>query len=1061
MDITPELGAGTASGITVIDGTDANVLVACNRSGDIYRSEDRGDDWTHQNIAASFNAIHSRGSKLIAVGAAGAVWKSSNQGVTWVAGDSFSAVALNAVWMTSGSVAYACGAAGTILKTTTSGLTWTALTTGVATNLTGIHFFNKRYGFAVGASGTVIQTSDAGASWAPISGITDDVDCVLMLDVRELDFNGFTDCSANPNYPAGVVGDDYYVTVAGRIGGAAGKVVEIGDVYRCTVINAGGTEAAVGASWQRILRSTVGDVVMFSRNGITTRRWLWDGVTLKDQAAGPEVATGRLSMCGIICNEGSEKYVTQADGCVAAPYGLTGDYNVYFFGSNGPITDTTNTAQHQNRSGDLSGYTVSTKSWGDASISATLTTVSDQGYQRPCIKAELTWTHGSDTPTSQPTPATSPATGYLPTAGAWVICELNGGPQVTLNPGEWFEGAYLTTSAKRIAIGPHTTTLVSVISSVGGTISGGTWTITVNGETTPELQWDASIQDVEDALSALSTVDGNVSVTGLDITATNNTCKFAFNWTDSVVRTVTVYRNLLTGTTTTHSITNTFNHNYTLIPIVIRDGVVYGPYYLSRSGFTRANDRVDPCWQYLGTGPDCSYASETQTLGTYNHLIHSKYREFLEAPTAWPSGADLSKCMEYCRPEDFFGEWEDATIQRVIPVFHNENGTPVTALEADDWVPTTLDFSEGEFTVGWAIGVMSDLAGSWSMELLIDNICLSWSVREPIPECGGTLICDEPMSVSVPAWLQANMEHDPFSGNCSSSESYFGANWRIEDGWLVTDHVNDTPTTSIPIDDFVGVAPYYWRERIYAGGSLRKHDLFTRQQTEDFCLTVECELQRIHEEDATILPEDVPNHSSHGTSLDLNLRRPEEDFGIFIGGLCKFGVHRNAHIYGQSTDNHVCGRSWYYLTVDGRVETHGALIDACGPPGHGTYECIDIDEIGYHAVPFAGMRVSTRVWNSPTERTVPLKNDILRLEVTWAGLEPTVFDCYAYLRYNVRAYLNNQLQTRMTGFTSNGNQFPVNIGDPRQTAWWEQENSFGVYAHRGGKFRNFKAWLRT
>jgi hypothetical protein len=64
-----------------------------------------------------------------------------------------------------------------------------------------------------------------------------------------LDLKGSTDCSANPNYPAGVVGDTYYVTVAGKIGGASGKSVDVGDVYVASANNAGGAEASVGTSW--------------------------------------------------------------------------------------------------------------------------------------------------------------------------------------------------------------------------------------------------------------------------------------------------------------------------------------------------------------------------------------------------------------------------------------------------------------------------------------------------------------------------------------------------------------------------------------------------------------------------------------------------------------------------------------------------------------------------------------------------------------------------------------------------------------------------------------------
>ena len=64
-----------------------------------------------------------------------------------------------------------------------------------------------------------------------------------------LEFKGSTDCSANPNYPAAAVGDAYVVSVAGKIGGASGKSVDVGDVYVAKNLNSGGTEASVGADW--------------------------------------------------------------------------------------------------------------------------------------------------------------------------------------------------------------------------------------------------------------------------------------------------------------------------------------------------------------------------------------------------------------------------------------------------------------------------------------------------------------------------------------------------------------------------------------------------------------------------------------------------------------------------------------------------------------------------------------------------------------------------------------------------------------------------------------------
>jgi hypothetical protein len=64
-----------------------------------------------------------------------------------------------------------------------------------------------------------------------------------------LELKGNIDASTNPNYPAGSTGDLYYATVAGKVGGASGKSVDIGDAVVCKADNAGGTEASVGTSW--------------------------------------------------------------------------------------------------------------------------------------------------------------------------------------------------------------------------------------------------------------------------------------------------------------------------------------------------------------------------------------------------------------------------------------------------------------------------------------------------------------------------------------------------------------------------------------------------------------------------------------------------------------------------------------------------------------------------------------------------------------------------------------------------------------------------------------------
>lgn len=82
-----------------------------------------------------------------------------------------------------------------------------------------------------------------------------------------LDFKSTVNCSGNPNYPAALKGDAYVVSVAGKIGGASGTSVDVGDWYICEADNAGGTEASVGASWGHIEHSLVG--ALLSANNLS------------------------------------------------------------------------------------------------------------------------------------------------------------------------------------------------------------------------------------------------------------------------------------------------------------------------------------------------------------------------------------------------------------------------------------------------------------------------------------------------------------------------------------------------------------------------------------------------------------------------------------------------------------------------------------------------------------------------------------------------------------------------------------------------------------------------
>lgn len=75
-------------------------------------------------------------------------------------------------------------------------------------------------------------------------------------------FKGVIDASTNPNYPASNRGDTYRISVAGKIGGAAGPNVEAGDILiALTDGTAAGTHAAVGANWNIVQANADGLVI--------------------------------------------------------------------------------------------------------------------------------------------------------------------------------------------------------------------------------------------------------------------------------------------------------------------------------------------------------------------------------------------------------------------------------------------------------------------------------------------------------------------------------------------------------------------------------------------------------------------------------------------------------------------------------------------------------------------------------------------------------------------------------------------------------------------------------
>jgi len=106
-------------------------------------------------------------------------------------------------------------------------------------------------------------------------------------------FKGVIDCSSNPNYPAADAGHTYRVSAAGKIGGASGPAVEIGDMLICVSDGAeAGTHASVGPNWT-IVQANIDGAVTGPVSAASNNFAAFDGTSgklIKD--SGFAVATG-------------------------------------------------------------------------------------------------------------------------------------------------------------------------------------------------------------------------------------------------------------------------------------------------------------------------------------------------------------------------------------------------------------------------------------------------------------------------------------------------------------------------------------------------------------------------------------------------------------------------------------------------------------------------------------------------------------------------------------------------------------------------------------------------
>ncbi|RLD56517.1 MAG: hypothetical protein DRI97_07285, partial [Bacteroidetes bacterium] len=135
------------------------------------------------------------------------------------------------------------------------------------------------------AKATVVTAPSAGSDLANKTYVDG-----ILGDNNALVYKGVIDCSTNPDYPAADAGDLYVVSVAGKIGGASGVNVEVGDWLLCnTDSTATGDHATVGANWD-IVQTNIDGAVTGPASSTDGYFAIWDGTTgtlIKDGAGAP------------------------------------------------------------------------------------------------------------------------------------------------------------------------------------------------------------------------------------------------------------------------------------------------------------------------------------------------------------------------------------------------------------------------------------------------------------------------------------------------------------------------------------------------------------------------------------------------------------------------------------------------------------------------------------------------------------------------------------------------------------------------------------------------------
>jgi len=152
------------------EGTAPLVVQSGGQRGTSWVTVFADTGWVRQTsgTSAELNAVffQADGRNGVAVGAGGAIVRTTDAGATWSRPPSGTAFNLNGVWFSTTTEGWAVGSSGTVLHTSDAGQSWTRVpNVGVGDVLFDIQFAGADSGWVVGGSGLVLRTVDGGATW--------------------------------------------------------------------------------------------------------------------------------------------------------------------------------------------------------------------------------------------------------------------------------------------------------------------------------------------------------------------------------------------------------------------------------------------------------------------------------------------------------------------------------------------------------------------------------------------------------------------------------------------------------------------------------------------------------------------------------------------------------------------------------------------------------------------------------------------------------------------------------------------------------------------------------